>query len=437
MVTIKVVVKGKTPASQSRLSATTVDLRLPKNVDGDAKGGLDMASVRVRIANGTLPAAVASAVCHACGLDGSRTHSWRNVMALMFRGRRIELPDEASFIAAAADVCEGEKLFALLDIDAININGADRAASTTLVARPSSQSQTSGAYPAFAAASASPAASSRQSDPSAQLRGMSGFVPPPPSALGRGATGGRMPPQMAEMMAQMMTSNPAMIDMMIRSQPELAALARDNPEMLQELRNPNTMRDMIRAALDPEARRDMERSADLQLAQVASHPDGAALLQRTMGSVERSLEDAANHGNGGGSGTRRRGREQVEDEETAAAVSELHVRTVEGAASNAASLPNPWARPSAPPVPSSSAWHNAPAQAQPRADSLATVSVPATVSSDVPPPRGAPNDFPFAAQLLVLTQDMGFTDTEVCKLALMEARGNVDAAVDLMASWQE
>ena len=128
--------------------------------------------------------------------------------------------------------------------------------------------------------------------------------------------------QMMEPMIQMMAANPSLLTSM---SPELGRLFQQHPEAAREFSNPETLRDMFRAGVDPEARRDMDRAMQSQLSQIQNIPGGMGMLENMMGSVQRDLE--------------RPGPRTAADMTEA---SEERSMPTAGASSNTRALPNPW-----------------------------------------------------------------------------------------------
>ena len=130
--------------------------------------------------------------------------------------------------------------------------------------------------------------------------------------------------RMMEPMIQMMASNPSMLSSM---SPELGRLLQEHPEAAREFSNPDTLREMFRAGIDPEARRDMDRSMQSQLSQIQNIPGGMGMLENMMGSVQRDLNQPG---------------PQTAADLTEA--SEERAMPTPGASSNTRAVPNPWAR---------------------------------------------------------------------------------------------
>ena len=240
---------------------------------------------------------------------------------------------------------------------------------------------------------------------------------PPPAAIAaqkkeeenqQRAMAARMQP-----MLDAMASNPQFVDMLMQMQPELREQVRNNPRLEQELRDPNFLREMLRAGVDPDARRMTERQLSAAIAQVNAIPGGQAMLE---GEVMRTL----------GTETSRAERSAADLHE----VAEERARPKEGVDSNAEGLPNPWGapsrstvtqpfgRPTTMPLPFGFAGTPSPlSRAQPQTSvSAATFQVS-----------------PEEERKLSLMLEMGFDNRQANLTALRRCQGDVDAAVCWLA----
>lgn len=217
---------------------------------------------------------------------------------------------------------------------------------------------------------------------------------PPPAAIAaqkreeenrQRAMAARMQP-----MLDSMASNPQFLEMLMQMQPELREQVRNNPRLERELRDPAFLREMLRAGVDPDARRMTERQLSAAIAQVNAIPGGQAMLE---GEVMRTL-----------------GSQSSRTERTAAdlhEVSEDAAKPKQGAETNAEGLPNPWGAP----VLASPFGH----PSRPSAN--------LTTSTLMLPPT------PDEERKLLLIHEMGFANREANLRALRRFQGDVDAAV--------
>lgn len=231
----------------------------------------------------------------------------------------------------------------------------------------------------------------------------------------------RQQARMMEPMIDAMVSNPQFFDSMISMQPELQKLIRENPEAERELRNPETLKSLLMAQFDPDQKRQLSRTMQLQLAQISNIPGGTAAIERHMNSVLR--EPSA--------------RKTASDLHEA---SEAHARPNPNQNSNSAALPNPWQRTQQEPQ-----RFAPPAMALPRpsiplplfSSPSAPVGPSLPVMEQVPPSReAAASAEDYSAQLVTLLE-MGFDDEDLCMKALQHTRGDIDAAVCFIAEQLE
>jgi hypothetical protein len=251
--------------------------------------------------------------------------------------------------------------------------------------------------------------------------------------------------KMMEPMIASLAANPQILQGMLQSQPELQQLLRNNPDAAKELSNPETLKALMMSQLDPDARRRMYTSMEMQLAQVNAMPGGAAAIERAMNSVTRDLD-----------GPGRRTRADLSE------ISDERARPDPTKSANTEPLPNPWAaRPLQGPTavgPSvASGVHplvtGLPPWMATTAPSPAALPAPVTSSKNTQSDAdqaanrsrrseegnpgaaaAADEDAKYQHQLRVLVDDMGFEDAELCKEALRHAKGDIDGAVEFIAS---
>lgn len=272
-----------------------------------------------------------------------------------------------------------------------------------------------------------------------------GGAPPGASAAAKkeADNAARARARMMEPIVDSMVRNPAFVDSLISSQPELKSLIQEHPQVEQELRNPETLKQMLMSQIDPDKRKEVNRAMQLQLAQLSNVPGGTAMLERYMA---KALEQPE-------------GKRSAADLRDAV---EEHSRPDPSLSSNDAALPNPWARsqssvgagmfptttggrphatmpPSLPPFGAQAMWPPFPsvsnqqqnlqhlfrALPQPPVTVREAPPVPPPLSL-VPPERAEDDDY---SEQLVVLLEMGFEDDEACMRALRACHGNIDAAV--------
>ena len=125
---------------------------------------------------------------------------------------------------------------------------------------------------------------------------------------------------------QSLLENPDFMRSILESQPQTRSMMQ-NPEIARALRDPDTVRNLSRAATNPDYQRELVRSQDRQIANIMSLPGGMQALQRAFESVPDFASPGAAAPDGspssGGGGTGSGGSEAVPA---------------------ASSMPNPWAR---------------------------------------------------------------------------------------------
>lgn len=169
--------------------------------------------------------------------------------------------------------------------------------------------------------------------------------PPAGGMMGAAQSMMRNPEAMRRMMespmVQSMMSNPDMLRSMAQSNPQLRELMERRPELSAALSDPETMRQAMRAAMDPRYAAELNSSTDRAMASLEAHPAGMRALQRMWNDVGEPLSSASLSGSRG----------STEDADAAGAAPETPV---------ADPLPNPWGPPAGPST-------SAPAAARPGA----------------------------------------------------------------------
>jgi hypothetical protein len=243
-----------------------------------------------------------------------------------------------------------------------------------------------------------------------------------------------------------LANNPAIVDMMLAQSPELKELIRRTPELERELRNPENLKMMMMSQLDPDRRREMNTSMQMQLAQLNTIPGGQAMLENYLGDLMHehyAPKTAADR----------------------VMASEEHAKPVEGSTANNEPLPNPWAQPSnnrgrgatgatasatsrqaAASSPNMGFEHGPPAFPFPPFMSPSAFAPPAATTTPAvqQPVAPAPKKkltreeaaVQYAPQLQQLQEDFGFEDRQLCLDALIEADGDIESAVDWIATHQ-
>ncbi|KPI88023.1 hypothetical protein ABL78_2899 [Leptomonas seymouri] len=77
-----------------------------------------------------------------------------------------------------------------------------------------------------------------------------------------------------EMMVESLSQNPALLESMLSMNPQIQKMQKKSPEVARMLKDPETLKTILLSSVNPERRREMERSAELQLAQISAMPGG-------------------------------------------------------------------------------------------------------------------------------------------------------------------
>ena len=205
-----------------------------------------------------------------------------------------------------------------------------------------------------------------------------------------------------------MTSNPQLLEMILASSPEMRQMVQQNPEIERELRNPEVLKAMMRSSYDPDAMREMSTSMNLQLSQVRSMPGGAAAIERAVGSI---LRDQSAHGPQSAADLRD--------------ASEMNSKPSVGQDANTSALPNPWTNSCSPIESRNNRVSMTPSNMVQLP--LQHTAEPTSSSRDVG------DRFKYRRPLAML-RDMGFVDEVLMLEALRSSGGDVDGAVDYIAS---
>ncbi|KAG5475561.1 hypothetical protein LSCM4_04143 [Leishmania orientalis] len=287
-------------------------------------------------------------------------------------------------------------------------------------------------------------------------------------------------------MVDSLADNPAFLESMLSMNPMIQNMQKKSPEVARMLKDPDTLRMILKSSVDPQRRREMERNAELQLAHIAALPGGQQMINHYMDQL-------------------------AEDEEETYAQRQLRIGTSPADVSselnqpdptkeaNNDPLPNPWATPVAtasgalpphagafsfggteafplgnafgfPPTTAfSSSGAATSAMAPFFAGNLTAASssgpdqaalnamievmpsmkaqplAPPTTTADVPSPSVAaalPSSSPpvlseeVMQRGVAVLRDMGFEDEALCREALTACDGDAEAAVDYIAEHQ-
>ncbi|EPY18846.1 hypothetical protein STCU_09746 [Strigomonas culicis] len=261
---------------------------------------------------------------------------------------------------------------------------------------------------------------------------------------------------MMEPLVEAMAKNNQLTDMLMTVQPGMKKVLEKNPEVSKTLKDPETMKEMLMSQLNPDKRREMSRTLNLQMAQISAIPGGEQMLENQMYRVNRQLDSAVT-------------RTECDLHTTSAEA----VQPREDRTANKDAIPDPWSTPAAeanangwnpmpfgpPPVPGQGGQTNTfnpflnfGANGAPPwnwgmpADGWQAQG-PAT---GVPPPSAAVVSSTqkvlseAVRQELLHTYDkelstlaeMGFEDRNQCLEALYASNGDVEAAVEYIADRQ-
>ncbi|KAG5475301.1 hypothetical protein LSCM1_03414 [Leishmania martiniquensis] len=285
-------------------------------------------------------------------------------------------------------------------------------------------------------------------------------------------------------MVDSLADNPAFLESMLSMNPMIQSMQKKSPEVARMLKDPDTLRMLLKSSVDPQRRREMERNAELQLAHIAALPGGQQMINHYMDQLIEDEEETD---------TQRQVRIGMSTTDVS---SELNQPDPNKEANNDP-LPNPWAAPaSVTPSPQASAFPFGgtdgfpfahPFSFPPTAASLpsgaatntmapffardvasalsrgpdqaamnetiemvmpsmrAQPLVPSTTTANAPSPSVAapPSSTPPSVlseeameRGLSVLRDMGFEDEALCREALAACGGDAEAAVDYIAEHQ-
>eukprot|EP01138_Halocafeteria_seosinensis_P013275 gb/GECG01013558.1/.p1 GENE.gb/GECG01013558.1/~~gb/GECG01013558.1/.p1 ORF type:complete len:314 (+),score=41.63 gb/GECG01013558.1/:1-942(+) len=91
-------------------------------------------------------------------------------------------------------------------------------------------------------------------------------------------------------MMQALTEDPEMLRGIIESSPQMRQMMNSNPELARAMRDPETLRNAMRAARDPAYMREMMRHQDVAMANIQNMPGGFDAIRRMYEEVQEPLE---------------------------------------------------------------------------------------------------------------------------------------------------
>ncbi|KAG5500952.1 hypothetical protein GH5_04541 [Leishmania sp. Ghana 2012 LV757] len=287
-------------------------------------------------------------------------------------------------------------------------------------------------------------------------------------------------------MVDSLADNPAFLESMLSMNPMIQNMQKKSPEVARMLKDPDTLRMILKSSVDPQRRREMERNAELQLAHIAALPGGQQMINHYMDQLAEDEEETY-------------AQRQLRIGTSPADVSSELTQPDPTKEANNDPLPNPWATPVAtasgvlpphagafsfggteafplgngfgfPPTTAfSSSGAATSAMAPFFAGNLTAASssgpdqatlnamievmpsmkaqplAPPTTTDDVPSPSVAaalPSSSPpvlseeVMQRGVAVLRDMGFEDEALCREALTACGGDAEAAVDYIAEHQ-
>ncbi|KPA80874.1 hypothetical protein ABB37_04286 [Leptomonas pyrrhocoris] len=85
-----------------------------------------------------------------------------------------------------------------------------------------------------------------------------------------------------ESMVESLSQNPALLESILRLNPQIEKMQKKSPEMARMLKDPEMLKTILMSSVNPERRKEMERSAELQLAQISAMPGGQQAINHFM-----------------------------------------------------------------------------------------------------------------------------------------------------------
>ncbi|KAI9277474.1 hypothetical protein BY458DRAFT_505085 [Sporodiniella umbellata] len=151
-----------------------------------------------------------------------------------------------------------------------------------------------------------------------------------------------MPNMDPEVVRQMMDSpfmqglldNPEFIRSMVMNNPQIKAIAEQNPEIGHLMTDPSFLRQSMEMMRNPELMREMQRNNDRALSNIEAIPGGFNHLRRMYSTIQEPMESAMSP-----SGIR------SSEEANERLARQLNVESVPDNSLNTQALPNPWAPP--------------------------------------------------------------------------------------------
>ncbi|AIN99453.1 hypothetical protein LPMP_270710 [Leishmania panamensis] len=93
-------------------------------------------------------------------------------------------------------------------------------------------------------------------------------------------------------MVDSLADNPALLESMLSMNPMIKNMQKKSPEVARMLKDPDTLRMLLKSSVDPQRRREMERNAELQLAHIAALPGGQQMINHYMDQLTQDEEES-------------------------------------------------------------------------------------------------------------------------------------------------
>jgi hypothetical protein len=94
-----------------------------------------------------------------------------------------------------------------------------------------------------------------------------------------------------ESMVESLAQNPGMLESMLSMNPQIQKLQKKSPEVARMLKDPDTLKTILLSSVNPERRKEMERNAELQLAQISAMPGGQQAINHYMDQMDEDGEE--------------------------------------------------------------------------------------------------------------------------------------------------
>lgn len=235
---------------------------------------------------------------------------------------------------------------------------------------------------------------------------------------------------------QNMFDNPNLMRMVMDSNPQIAQLREQHPELNHVLNDPELMREAMQMIRNPNMMREMMRNTDRAMSNIEAMPGGFNTLRRMYQNIYEPMWEATADGGMG---------------QTPTPTQTYDLRTEEEPTSEA--FPDPWSNPS----PSTGAMPSIPSLFTPQPTNQSTpgqnntqmqadqasnmfnalqqlrMQQPGAAASQPTPSVVQPPEVLYRVQLDSL-RAMGFDDTNACIEALRNCDGNLNRAIDRLLS---